>query len=914
MHDLPVSIIRSKLYPPPTAPDTVKRERLLSLAATVAHSPLTLVSAPAGYGKSTLVSQWLELLGCRSAWLSLDAADSDFIQFLSYVVAALSGAYPGCCAETAQYLQSAALPGPNELAGVFCNDIEELEEPIALVLDDYYQISSSEIDDFLDTVLKHPPQNLHLIIITRRDPTLSVSALRARGKLCEVRMQQLEFREDETRAFIRVLLDDPITDDDIKLLHERTEGWPAALRLARLASGRKGLTTSLVDQLPHDSHAVRTYLIQEVLANQTVEIREYLLRTSFLDRFCPKLCEAIMPEGSADISGKDFVNHIKKANLFSIALDASDDWFRFHHLFQTMLQDQAHTDLGDQAIRDVHVRASAWFEEHEFVSEAIQHALSADRADKAAGVIARHRNNIMNRERWPQLRIWLGLLPPQIIESRPDLQLLSARIYRTTGQNTKLVEALDNAEALLATGVEYEHKNELLGSLASMRCFQLYMQSDGEGAARVARRALDLLSKDDLAERGFAMLMLAVGLQMTGDSKGAKSAVYSAMTDRATQGEFGATLMTRLLMTLCYIHWMDADLKHLGLAAKETENLCLQSELWEVLSGAVHFKAAVHYDQNELSAVEADLQDTLEKKAIFNTEFRALNLIISALTHDALENSDEAGRIAESLHELAVRTHNSYLIGLSEALAAELAVRQGRTAEALKWADQYDPEPFVPMYAFFSPTMCLAKILVLDDGAASHKRAQALLPRLEDYLAGIHNKRFLIETIALRAMLSDKTGDAVLALEQLGRAVSLAQPGGFIRLFVDLGSELVPLLNRLELKGEKLQYVGRILAVFQSEGSQADPSQTGTRVGVTINDIAGLPESLSPREKEVLALLVERLTNKEIGEKLFISTATVKRHAHSIYEKLNVKGRHEAVTKAVGLGLISNGIPLPDAH
>jgi LuxR family maltose regulon positive regulatory protein len=218
------------------------------------------------------------------------------------------------------------------------------------------------------------------------------------------------------------------------------------------------------------------------------------------------------------------------------------------------------------------------------------------------------------------------------------------------------------------------------------------------------------------------------------------------------------------------------------------------------------------------------------------------------------------------------------------------------------------------MYAFFSPTMCLAKILVLDDGAASHKRAQALLPRLEDYLAGIHNKRFLIETIALRAMLSDKTGDAVLALEQLGRAVSLAQPGGFIRLFVDLGSELVPLLNRLELKGEKLQYVGRILAVFQSEGRQADPSQTGTRVGVTINDIAGLPESLSPREKEVLALLVERLTNKEIGEKLFISTATVKRHAHSIFEKLNVKGRHEAVTKAVGLGLISNGIPLPDAH
>ncbi|MDX2413301.1 MAG: LuxR C-terminal-related transcriptional regulator [Woeseiaceae bacterium] len=888
MHDLPVSIIRSKLYPPPMVSDTVKRERLLSLAQSVAQSPLTLVSAPAGYGKSTLVSQWLDSLGCKSAWLSLDAADSNFIQFLSYVVAALNGAYPGCCAETAQYLQSAALPGPNELAGVFCNDIEELEEPIALVLDDYYQISSSEIDDFLDIVLKHPPQNLHLIIISRRDPTLSISTLRARGKLCEVRMQQLEFREDETRAFIRVHLDDQITDDDIKLLHKRTEGWPAALRLARLASAEGGSTSSVVDQLPNDSHAVRTYLIQEVLANQTTEIREYLLRASFLDRFCPELCEAIMPEDSADISGEEFVNHVNKTNLFSIALDASGNWFRLHHLFQAMLQDQALIDLGDQAIRDIHVRASAWFEEHELVSEAIRHALSADRADKAAGVINRHRNIIMNRERWPQLLTWLGLLPRQIVESRPELQVLYARIYRTTGQDVKLVEALDNAESLLASGVEYEHKNELLGSLASVRCFQRYMQSDGQGAIRVARRALDLLSKDDLAERGFAMLILTLGMQMTGDVKGAKSVVYSAMTDQSTQGEFGATFTTRLFNTLCFFHWMDADLKNLYLAATDSTNLGTQSELWEVVSGAVHFQAATHYHQNDLSAVERDLQDFLRRKAIANTEFYSLNLIISALAHDALDNSVEVEKNVKSLHEIAFGTHNSYLIGLSGALAAELAIRQGRMAEALKWADQYDPEPFVPMYSFFSPTMCLAKILVLDDGAASHERAQALLPKLEDYLAGIHNKRFLIETLALRALLSDKTGDAVLAVEQLGRAISLAQPGGFIRLFVDLGSGLLPLLNRLELRGEKLQYVGRILAAFQSEGGQADASQTGTRVAVSINDIAGLPESLSPREKEVLALLVERLTNKDIGAQLFISTATVKRHAHSIYENLNV--------------------------
>ena len=286
MPDLPVPIIRSKLYPPPMAADTVRRERLISLAQTVADVPLTLVSAPAGYGKSTLASQWLGLLGCRTAWLSLDPADSDLTQFLSYFIAAVRSTFPDCFAECAEILRSATLPGADELAGMFCNEIDALAEPVAVVLDDYYQISSPEIDDFLDTVLKHPPQNLHLIIVSRRDPALPLPALRAQGFLCEVRMQQLEFRKDETHSFIRANLHDAITEDEVRTLHDRTEGWPAALRLAKLAAGEHGSTANILEQLPDDSTAVRSYLMQEVLAKQSAETREYLLRTAFLDRFC----------------------------------------------------------------------------------------------------------------------------------------------------------------------------------------------------------------------------------------------------------------------------------------------------------------------------------------------------------------------------------------------------------------------------------------------------------------------------------------------------------------------------------------------------------------------------------------------------------------------------------------------------
>ena len=823
MQDLPVPIIRSKLYPPPMPADIVGRERLLSLAQTAAQSPLTLISAPAGYGKSTLVRQWLEHLGCKSSWLSLDPTDSDLTQFLSYVVAAFRSACPSFFADAPEILNSAALPGVDDLAGIFCNEIEALAEPIALVLDDYHQISSSDIDEFIDAILKHPLRNLRLIVVTRRDPGLSIPSLRARATLCEVRMQQLKFREDETRAFIRANLGDAITDDEIRILHERTEGWPAAVRLARLAASEHGATTNIVNHLPNDSHSVRTYLMHEVLANQSTEVREYLLRAAFLDRFCPELCEAIMPEGAAGVSGREFVNHIRKANLFSIALDESSSWYRFHHLFQSMLQEQALTDLGNEAIRNIHMRASKWFEEHEFLAEAIRQALRANSPGEAADVISRHRIMIMNNEWWHQLDTWLRLLPPKIVASRPELQLLKARIFRTTGQKAEFVQALDAAESLLdATGKEDGSTSELYGSLASMRCYQYYAQSDGEAAARTSRQALELLPPDDMAERGYAIILLGASLQMIGDSKGAKDMIYSAIAEASARVEDRPTYMTRLLAALCYVHWMGADLKELELVARDLERLSRRANLWEVLNVALHFKAACHYHQNRLSAVEDDLRDLLRKKAIASPELYAHSLIILALAQEALGKSGNALQTSGSLRDLAFRTQNPDLIGLSEVLAAELAVRQGRMVDALSWARQYDPEPLMAEHSFFAPPVCLAKILIWDDTAASRKRAQALLPRLEDYYSGIHNKRFLIETLALRALLSDKTGETAHAIEQLGRAISLAQPGGFIRLFVDLGPELVPLLNRLEIKGEKLRYVGRILAAFGSEGGGTD--------------------------------------------------------------------------------------------
>lgn len=907
MSELPVPIIRAKLHPPPMAADTLRRERLLSLAQTAARAPLTLVSAPAGYGKSTLVSQWLESLEQKSAWLSLDAEDRDIRQFLSYVVAALRGPCPDCCPGIVELLHSQVMPDVKSLAASFCNETETLEEPVILVLDDFHKISPSEIDQFLDIVLNHPPRNLRLVIATRRNPALSLSAMRASGVVVDVRMQQLAFQEDETRTFIGETSGVNIPDDEIAIVHERTEGWPAALRLTVLALSESDARANIVARLPTGSRAIRQYLLGEVLARQPEAVRERLLQVAFLDRFCPELCDAVTPEGVTEITGMSFVNRVKQANLFSIALDESGNWYRFHHLFQSMVQEQALTDLGDEAVRDIHLRASTWYEEHEFLADAIRHALSANRPDAAADVIGRNRNVIMNHEWWHQLGIWLRQLPTEIVASRPELQLLKARLLRTSGEHAELVQALDAAESLLDTAeIEEALKSELYGSLASMRCYQFYAQFDGEAAARAARQAIALLPRDDLAERGYAMIILSTALQMTGDLRDARDTVYSEMAGELARGDGGATYMTRLLVALCFVHWMDADLKELDLVARNTEELCRGAELWEALSVALHFKAAINYHQNRLSVIDDDIGGLLRRKVIPNPEFYAQNIAILAVAQEALGDSDHALTTSDSLRSFAFSTQSPYLIELSAALGAELAMRQGRTAEALKWANEYDPEPLVPMYSFLQPPMCLAKILVLDGSETSCKRAQALLSKLEGHLRGIHNTRFLIETQALRALLCHKTGDTALAIEKLGQAVSLAQAGDFIRLFVDLGPEMAGLFNRLELTGEKLGYVGRILEAFRAEGGKAASAHADTVTGIAVRDIAGLPEQLSRREKEVLELLAGRLTNREIGEQLYISTNTVKRHARSIYEKLNVKGRREAVTKAVGLGLITS--------
>jgi LuxR family maltose regulon positive regulatory protein len=904
LDSLPIPIIRSKLYPPPLAPDTVMRERLMALAPEISGTSATLVSAPAGFGKSTLVSHWLDHDSGSTAWLSLEAEDSDLRHFASYLVAALASVVPDCREETVRALHSLEIPDAVKLAGLFCNDFDSLNTPVVLVLDDYHKISAIQVHEFLDAILRRPPRGLHIVIATRRDPPLALQVLRANGALTEVRMRHLAFNESETLQFMRKKLGGRIADQAIAHLHERTEGWPVGLRLAALAVPDSDVAREFVDRIPSDVRSVRTYLMHEVLAKCPDTIRDYLLCTSFLDRFNASIseavCEVFNPQEAA-ICGRDFTRWIDEAGLFSIALDDRREWFRYHHLFQTMLQEEAAGVLTDIDIREVHLRAARWFESHRFFEEAIRHLMLAGASNEAAELIIRHRNEIMNNEEWHRLANWLSLLPSGMIESRPELLLLKARLHRTRGAREEFAETLDAAETLLeTTDVTDELRQELLGSLESSRCFNLWLMSDGEAAVAAARRSLDLLPEDSLAERGFAMIILGGAMQMTGDTKGALDAIYAAIPDESSAAN-RPTFVTRLLAALCFVRWMDGDLRGLQPSANELEALSSAAGLLEVSTIARHFLAAVDYHHNRLEAVVERLKDVARSDVVISAEFHANNMIIAGLAHQERGEKQVAAQIARHLHDLALKSKNVFLVGLAEAYESELALRNGRLVMAMEWADRCDPEPLTSTYGFFSPTIVLAKTLVVADTSSSRSRAMALLDRLVDYLTRVNNRRFLIEALALRAMLQEALGSRKSADADLLQALRLAQPSRFIRLFVDLGPRLGTLLNRIQVDEEGLAYVGEILAAFQ------EPSATRPVPGnaTAASGEQAILEPLSQRERQILTLLAERLSNKEIANKLHISTATVKRHAANIYQKLGVHGRRHAVAKADGLGLLT---------
>jgi len=881
-----VPVVRTKLYRPRVAQDLVAREDLLARLEEGYKLPLTLVSAPAGYGKSTLISHWLETHDGPGAWLSLDEYDDDLRSFLTYVVAAVRTVFPQACPTTLSMANADELPPVQAVMRCLSNDLDTVDVRFVLALDDYHRIRDPAIHELIDQLIRYPLRCLHLVILGRRDPPLSLARLRAHRQLTEVRMQDLRFGERATGTFLERAAGLSVRGDTLSRLHEKTEGWPVGLRLTALALRHQGDVEEFVRGLSGGSRHIQEYLLQEVLSQEPPAVRDCLCKTSILDRFCTSLSKAVCGSGS-----DCFAQLLDEAGLLCIALDQRGEWRRYHHLFQGLLQRQLTAESSAEEITALHRRASGWFAENRLIEEAVRHALKGGDTAAAARLVAQNGNEAMNKEEWVQLGRWLDMLEPDVIESNPELLVLRTWLNEYRYKYEEAWKDIARAEPMVsALPSESDARRRLTGELLTQRSQQHYFESDADSAVSCAKRAMALLDPGAQSVSGYAILILAVSYQMAGGINRAHQVLNDALADHSRSGP---VFRARVFMSLCWTHWMSGDLDGLEQAAKWLLRHGKEHHQPETIDFGRYFLGSFHYHRNELAEAERQLGPLVEQPYATRTEIYSHGAFALAFCHAAQGRAGEAQDLADSVLAHMLETTNTFAAPIARAFRAEIALRRGQPAEAEQWARRFPFEPLPPMPMFYEPRMTLARLMIVENTFDSLARAGSVLTRLSAYVLQTHNTRFLIEVRALQSLRYTALGNEEAALKELRAAVKLAQPGGFVRIFADLGPELAKLLNRLDLDEAGLHYVGRILAAFRGSGTEAEPAERQRGV-----------DPLSKRELEILTLLSDRLANQEIADRLHISVVTVKRHAANIYEKLGVHGRRQAVAKAAGLGII----------
>jgi LuxR family maltose regulon positive regulatory protein len=866
-----------------------------------------LVSAPAGYGKSALISSWLETYENPGAWLSLSESDGDLRTFISYFIAAVHEHFPESCQNTQALLKNLDLPSLEALGTSLLNELDRIKQPFILVLDDYYLIREIAVHKLIATILKHPPQFFRLVIVGRRDPPLPISSLRAQSQLIEIRTEDLCFSTAETETLLNRLLGIQIDASTVAALEKKTEGWVTGLRLAALSMRQQtDIDPKLLE--PHvDAQFVMEYLFTEVFSHQPPDISRYLLGTAVLDRFCGPLCEAVCVPGAepfaCEMSGWEFIKWLIKENIFVIPLDPEKRWFRYHHLFQKLLVNQLNRRSSTEEIKALHAQAGAWLAGDGIIEEALQHYLAAEDIPAAIQLVARHGHNLMNNQQWPDLERLIGMLPRDHVEQDPELLLFKAWHHhvQTSGCDLQTKIAINRKIEPLTKNLSEKAlalETQIIGHFEALRGHEFWLSADGENALKYDLSACDKIPMHHKRARVSAYLFLAGAYQMTGDLETGLS-IYTDEIQKSI--DKGSDYYAPYIEKLCYLYWIDADMVAILQTAERSLKIAMKLRLPESVAFALFFLGIVSYHQNRLKIAEEKLTQLVNNYYFLNVVMAAHGSVALAMVYMARREFDQAEQYFKKALNYAIDTNNIEAIRIIRAFEAEYALRRGHLAKASQWAERFMSKPITMPYLFYFPQLTLVRILMAQDTSDSRQQAADRLNQLNDFLTSVHNKQFQVNVLALQALHHDTLNEKSAALDKLTTALNLAEPSGYIRLFVDLGPQMADLLKRLQKQNVAVDYIESIMAAFRDDeravvAEAADQPIASPR--------QPLVDPLTNRELDVLELLAQRLSNKEIADKLFISTETVKSHLQNIFQKLEVGKRREAVEKAKKVGIL----------
>lgn len=983
-------LLSTKLRAPAARPEAVVRPHLMEQLDQGLTRKLTLVSAPPGFGKTTLLSQWIAVRALPVAWLSLDRADSDPVRFLTYLVAALRSVHGAIGLDLLATLHS---PQPLPIEPVLTalvNQLADSSDAVVLVLDDYHLIETQPVHDAVAFLLEYLPPQLHLIISSRADPPLPLARLRGRGQMVELRASDLRFTAAETAQFLRHFAGQELSAGAVTALAARTEGWIAGLQMAAVSLRGREDVDGFVRNFAGSHRYILDYLMEEVFRQQPPSLQSFLLRTAILDRLSGPLCDAVIGErgdgrrsdaeargwgdaetgrwgngetrGRGDAAGthhsslipqnperttenaqpgpvptqssgpspqsspgQALLERLERANLFVVPLDEGRRWYRYHRLFADLLQEQLRREWPE-LVPELHRRASGWFDQQGFPTEAIDHALSAEDFERSSRLIAQHAEATLGRGEGATLLRWVGALPDDLVRSRPRLSIVYAVALFMSGRMHEAERRLGEAEAALEIGAGQPTGGNAeasdppgqgageRGMMAAIRALMAVLRFDTHSAIHLSSQALECLPETDSIWRGIATMALGDTWSLKGDWTAARTVYEEALATARRAGNAWLVLASSTRL---------ASLQR-GLGRlRESADYCRQQlQMAEGENGLPVARAAWMYALSGILCEQDELDGALDyaRKSCELSE-RAGYLFLTAGAYRSLVKvllaRGETAAAEDAMSRLERHLGAAELPGWFSGFAIELktrlllARRELPAAARLLAGQGVDAEGEITIVNA-AVYRCLARLLLAQQ---KPREVMELLDRLLQVVESAGLVREMIETLALQALALHQQGHLSRALASLERALSLAEPEGFARTLVNEGPPMCRLLQEAAARDIYPEYARRLLAAFpasdQPSAISHQPPSVGAHGGAPLQAQSSVPslqsslgEPLSQRELEVLQLIAEGLSNEEAARRLVLSLPTIKWHTGNIYGKLGVGSRTQAVAKARALGLL----------
>ena len=886
----PQSLVTTKLRPPRTRPNLVARPRLCEALDRGEGRKLTLVSAPAGFGKTTLLGAWSEDLvadGRNVAWLSLDGSDTDPARFLSYLVGALRNVEDGIGEGLLAALDAPQSPPAEAVMGALVNDLAEIPREVVVILDDYHLVDPGPVHEAVSFLLENMPENVHLVVAGRADPPLPLPRLRARDQVAEIRAADLRFTTDEAVAFLNDVMGLALSSDDVAALEGITEGWVAALQLAALSMRGLGDVSGFVEAFSGSNRHVLDFLAEEVLEQQPESLRGFLLETSVLERMTAPLCDAT----TGRIDGQGMLERLERENLFVVALDDERVWYRYHHLFRDFLRGRLKAEspaLGGE----LHVRASGWYEDNGLDSEAIDHALSAPDHERAARLIERGVKAAVGLGEVPTALRWLEALPTDAKRRHPRLFAEQALALSLTGRPNDAEPLLKEADR--ATG---EDRRYMPGFASAVRSWCATLRGDAPEAVELARRALSLLPEEDLPLRLIAAGCLGDALRTVGDLASAGAALAQATEIGLAAGHTYGTLATMTM--LARVQTERGRLREACETLRRAQRFVSERGVGPLpATGVVHIgMGTLLYERDDLDGAERELRRGIEL-AERTREVSDLVWAYVALSRVSLARGDGEGalELARNAERVARDSGADLQVALAASWTVRLRISRGDLAEAaVNERERSENAGETTEAARVANRMTSARLL---HARGRYEEALRLLDELQEAAQTAGRTDKLIEILTLQALALWAKNNKERAVVTLARALALAEPEGYVRTFADEGSAMGDVLSAV-LEANQGGVAGRVSTGYIARLLAALPD------GKAMAEADGrLPEPLSGRELEVLALMAAGESNGEIAARLFISITTVKTHVNNLYRKLGTSSRTRAAARARELGLI----------